>query len=396
MTCTHRRHRFLVLLLAIFVMPLVASAQEVPELQINSTRYIVINADTGEVYAQRDANDQVAIASLTKVFTAVQAVNMASLDTRITTKESDLQPAEATTMGFGPGETYTLRDLIYGMMLPSGNDAAYAIARHLGYQDGDTDEQAVQRFMDLLNQRIENMGLENTHLENPDGWGVPGHYSTAADVAAFMQYASEYPFIVEVMGTSSYTTSNGAITVTNTNKILNSYAPLVAGKTGYDWDSGWCLVTLAETGDARMIAVTLDGVAPDDWYDDNMVLLEHGFDTSRDIRAGRESFDGDIVTWSYPDAAELAASSERRTSVVGERASTDLPQAANGDDGADTTGQAGEGIPFEPASAGPILAGIAALGLIGLRAASHWRHTGGTGDLSGIRRLLPLGRSAPK
>jgi len=392
MTRTYRRSSLLLLVLATFLMPLVTMAQEVPELQINSSRYIVINADTGEVYAQRDAHEQVAIASLTKVFTAVQAVNMASLDTPIRTKEFDLQPADATTMGFGPGETYTLRDLIYGMMLPSGNDAAYAIARHLGYQEGDTDEEAVERFMDLLNQRIEDMGLENTHLENPDGWGVPGHYSSAADVAAFMQYASEYPFLVEVMGTSSYTTSNGAITVTNSNKILNSYAPLVAGKTGYDWDSGWCLVTLAESDGARMIAVTLDGVAPDDWYDDNMVLLEHGFDTNREILAGRESFDGEVVSWSYPDAAELASAGERRTSVSGEQAMADIPQPVTRNERGTTADNVGEGLPFEPASAGPVLAGLAAFGLIGLRAASHWRDAGGTRDLSGIRRLLPLGR----
>ena len=207
-----------VLLVFILARP-IAMAQEVPELQITSQRYIVMDAKTGEVYAQRDANDEVAIASLTKIFTAVQALNMAPLDTQITTKSSDLQSAEATTMGLGPGETYALRDLIYGMMLPSGNDASYAIARGLGYQDGDTDEEAVQRFMDLMNQRVQNMGLQHTHLLNPDGWGVPGHHSSAADVAAFMQYAMEYPFLIEVMGTRSYTTANGLITVTNSNKL---------------------------------------------------------------------------------------------------------------------------------------------------------------------------------
>jgi D-alanyl-D-alanine carboxypeptidase len=380
--------------LALVATPLLY-AQEVPELQINSERYIVIDADTGEIYAQRGADDQVAIASLTKVFTAVQALNMAPLDTRITTNESDLMSADATTMGFGPGETYTLRDLIYGMMLPSGNDAAHAIARSLGYRDGDTDDEAVQRFMDLLNQRITDMGLENTHLVNPDGWGVPGHYSSAADVAAFMQYASEFPFLVDVMGTTSYTTSDGALTVANSNKILYSYTPLVGGKTGYDWDSGWCLVNLAESDGSRMIAVTLDGVAPDDWYDDNRTLLDYGFQQKRDLRTSGERFDGDSLRWNYPDAVELASIGEHRSNVTGEFASAgSLSSQGNLDAGPSTdrpTNQANDSPPFDVSSAGPWLAGVAAVTLVGIRGGSSWRNQGGSFSsfLSQTRRSAP-------
>lgn len=382
---TTLRASLLIVILMVLLAPLSTRAQEVPELQINSTRYIVMDAETGAVYAQRGADEQVAIASLTKVFTAVQALNMAPLDTLITTNESDMMSSEATTMGFGPGETYTLRDLIYGMLLPSGNDAAHAIARSLGYREGDTDEEAVQRFMDLMNRRIQDMGLENTHLVNPDGWGVPGHYSSAADVAAFMQYASEYPFLVEVMGTRSYTTSNGALTVTNSNKILNSYEPLVAGKTGYDWDSGWCLVTLAEAGGSRIIAVTLDGIAPDDWYDDNMVLLEYGFDQKRELRSTGREFDGDVVTWRYPDAAELASVGEQRASVSGEMA-TDSASRQPARNSQDSVGKTTSPPPFETASAGPWIAGVAAVALIGVRGALKWRDLGGTLHSSGLRR----------
>jgi D-alanyl-D-alanine carboxypeptidase len=289
-------------------------------------------------------------------------------------------------MGFGPGETYTLEDMIYGMMLPSGNDAAYAVARTLGYRDGDTEEEAVQRFMDLVNQRISNMGLENTFLKNPDGWGVPGHYSSAADVAAFMAYAAEYPFLVEVMGTSSYTTSNGLITVTNTNKVLNSYAPLIGGKTGYDWDSGWCLVNIAEDGDARMIAVTLDGVAPDDWYDDNLVLLDYGFEQKDQLLASGDPFDGTTISWVYPDSAELASVGEAQASVGGNlvTASGDTVLDANVD------APRGRGMSLEDqrtfASAGPWLAGVSAVALVGLSGALNWRNTGGTFSTASLRR----------
>lgn len=357
------------------LLPLLASAQEVPELQVNSARYIVIDADTGEVYAQRGANDEVAIASLTKVFTAVQALNMAPLDTPITTTSSDLQPANATVMGFGPGETYTLEDMLYGMMLPSGNDAAWAIARSLGYQDGDTDEEAAQRFIDLMNQRILDMGLENTHLMNPDGWGVPGHYSSASDVAAFMQYALEYPFLSQVMGTTSYTMSNGWLTVSNTNRLLNDYSALVGGKTGYDNDSGWCLVNAAASGDSRMIAVTLDGIAPGDWYDDNRRLLDYGFNRKAEIAASGQPFNGDVVSYVDPDAVQLASIGEAEASIGGQ-AQTATTYAPPESSGSIVESNRSDNL-VEVRAASTWLAAIAAVGLVGLRGAIHWRDRGG-------------------
>jgi D-alanyl-D-alanine carboxypeptidase (penicillin-binding protein 5/6) len=315
----------LLALLTLTLLPLgAASAQEAPELKINSKHYIVIDGQTGHVYAQKGAHDQVAIASLTKVFTAVQALEMASPDTRITTDESDLVSSDATSMGFGPGETYTLEDLIYGMLLPSGNDAAHAIARSLGGQkDGEDPEKAVERFMALLNQRVLDMGLKDTHLITPSGWGVPGHHSSAWDVAAMMQHAIEYPLIEQAIGTRSYTTSNGALTITNTNKLMNSYDALVGGKTGYDDDAGWCLVEVAERGDRRMIAVTLDGVAPDDWYDDNRVLLEYGFDQDAGTASG---WTGDTVVWQNPSIAQMERAAKPDVAVAG--APIPLPEPA--------------------------------------------------------------------
>ncbi len=291
------------------------SAQDVPDLEINSERYIVIDGQTGHVYAQKGARDKVPIASLTKVFTAVQALEMAAPNVQITTDESDIFGSEATTMGFGPGETYTLEDLIYGMMLPSGNDAAHAIARSLGgHQPGEDPEEAVARFMGLLNQRVKDMGLTDTNLITPSGWGVPGHHSSAWDVAAMMQHAMEFPLIVDAISTSRYTTSNGALTITNTNKLLATYNALIGGKTGYDLDAGWCLVNIAEQGDRRMIAVTLDGIAPDDWYDDNRVLLEYGFTQDPGAASG---WDGDTVVWHNPAISEMQRTARTEAAIAG-------------------------------------------------------------------------------
>lgn len=365
------RYLLMAMLLVIPVIPLPAAGQEVPELQIHSKRYIVIDAATGEVYAQRNADEEVAIASLTKLFTAVQAVNMAPLSTPITTTQSDLRGPDSTTMGFGPGETYTLEDMLYGLLLPSGNDAAHAIARTLGYQDGDTDKEAVDRFMALVNQRVQNMGLTHTHLMNPDGWGVPGHYSSAADVAAFMQYVNEYPRLVEIMGTRSYTTSNGLITVTNTNKLMSSYSSLIAGKTGYDDDAGWCLVILAGSGGSQMIAVTLDGIAPDDWYDDNRTLLEYGFQRKAELANAGTGFNGDVIGYTDPDRAQLANATDRSAEIAGPQpADSDLtPPESHGE----IVSRVPAIPPLEFTAPGPWLAGIATVALIGFRGAITWR-----------------------
>jgi D-alanyl-D-alanine carboxypeptidase len=269
-------------------------------------------------------------------------------------------------MGFGPNETYTLEDLIYGMMLPSGNDAAHAIARSLGgYQEGEDPERAVERFMDLLNQRIADMGLQNTHLVTPSGWGVPGHYSSAWDVAAMMQHALEYPLIEQAISARTYTTSNGAITLRNVNKLMNSYTSLLGGKTGYDEDAGWCLVEVAESGARRMIAVTLDGIAPDDWYDDNRVLLEYGFEQPV---AEASQWEGDVVTWTNPSIAAIERSASADGRLVGEPSLPDPPAIAAVEQSPETAADA-IAAGSVPAA---IVAILAILGARGVFAFQRW------------------------
>src|SRR5918997_4091721 len=252
----------------------VALAQEVPELEITSTNYIAIDAETGEIYAQRGAHEHRAPASLTKVFTAIETIESLPPDVQVVTSESDLVSEFASQVGFSPGEAFTVEELLYGMMLPSGNDAARALARGLGAEEGDTDEEALNRFLARINQRVQNMGLTDTQLLNPDGWGVPGHYSSAYDLAAFTMYALRYPRFVKAFSTGTYETADGSYEFRNNNRMLRTYEGIVGGKTGYDDDAGWCLINVAERNGRRVIAVTMNGVAPDAWYDENRVLLD--------------------------------------------------------------------------------------------------------------------------
>jgi D-alanyl-D-alanine carboxypeptidase len=294
----------------------VAQAQEVPELAITSTSYIVIDADTGEIYAQRNAHERRAPASLTKIFTAVEAIEEGAPETAITTTEADEVSPEASQVGFGPGETFTVRELLYGLMLPSGNDAAEALARGLGTQEGDSPDQGTQRFLDRLNARLIDMGLTDTHLVNPSGWGVPGHYSSAYDLAAFTMYALRYPRFVQTFGTLEYPSDDGDYLFRNNNKMLQSYPGIIGGKTGYDNDAGWCLVNVAQRDGSRMIAVTLNGVAPDDWYDDNSVLLDYAFE-QKALRSEQGLLGiGEFVSYRDPDAAKILAMASASAAIV--------------------------------------------------------------------------------
>ena len=202
---------------------------------------------------------------------------------------------------------FTVEELLYGMMLPSGNDAARALARTAGAEEGDTDEEAVNRFLARINQRVQNMGLTDTHLVDPDGWGVPGHYSSAYDLAAFMMYALRYPRFVKAFSTVTYETADGSYEFRNNNRMLRTYEGIVGGKTGYDDDAGWCLINVAERNGRRVIAVTMNGVAPDDWYDDNRVLLDYALEQQALRAETGAGITGEVVRFRDPDAAIILA-----------------------------------------------------------------------------------------
>ncbi|HEU5430345.1 MAG TPA: D-alanyl-D-alanine carboxypeptidase, partial [Thermomicrobiales bacterium] len=293
-----------------------ALAQDAANLDISAKHYIVVDADTGEVFAQHNADDRVAMASLTKIFTAIEAIELAPANDQITTSSADMVSSEATQMGFGPDETFPLQDLIYGMLLPSGNDAARAVARSLGAEPGDTDPaQSTQHFVDKVNQRIADMGLTETHLVNPDGWGVPDHYSSAHDLATFMMYALKYPRFVRPISTMTYDTAGGYHLV-NTNKLMDEDIPgLIGGKTGFDDDAGYCLIEVAKRDGNTMISVTLDGVAPDIWYEDNVELLDYAFSQKAARVASGSPITSERLAYRDPDAAVIMRNAAAGSSV---------------------------------------------------------------------------------
>jgi D-alanyl-D-alanine carboxypeptidase len=128
-------------------------------------------------------------------------------------------------------------------------------------------------------------------------------------------YALQYPVFRQLIGAYDYTTSDGYYYVTNTNKLLNSYGGLIGGKTGYDDDAGYCLVEVATRDGSTMISVTLDGEAPDIWYQDNAALLDYAFEAKAERLASGKQISGAVVSYRDPDAAQILAQSRGGNSI---------------------------------------------------------------------------------
>ena len=201
-------------------LPLSAGAAGEPG--VSASCAILVDAESGRVLMEKNADEERAIASITKLMTALVAVESTSDLERTVTIEKEWTLAEGSSMYLREGEELTLRELLYGLLLVSGNDAALAIA---GFCAGDTDT-----FVEWMNLRAQELGMEHTHFVNPNGLPAEGHYSTAADMAKLAIVVMEQPGLAEIVGTKSVTMA-GRI-MTNHNKLLWRYEGCVGMKTG--------------------------------------------------------------------------------------------------------------------------------------------------------------------
>jgi D-alanyl-D-alanine carboxypeptidase (penicillin-binding protein 5/6) len=243
------------------------------EPQISAASAIVVEYPSGRILYQKDAHHRMPPASLTKIMTAILALEYGNLNDVISVAPEDL--AGESTMGLVAGEQQTLHDLLYGMLLPSGNDAAMAIARYLGSRLGSgaaANEDPVARFSDMMNMRLTQLGLLDTHFITPHGLDMPGHYSTAYDLASLAWYALHLPEFNEIVKTVSYDVPGHSLL--NTNEMLTRYDGADGIKTGWTDGCGLCLVTSATRGGHRLISVVLN--APQ-WYSDSSAILDYGF-----------------------------------------------------------------------------------------------------------------------
>lgn len=309
------------------------SADEPPAL--SSPVALLVDRDTGYVLFEQGADEQRTPASITKILTALVVLENASLDDVVTVEEGDFEHVtpESTTAGLKAGDVLTVRDLLAGLLLPSGNDAAYVLARAVG---GDW-----QTFVGMMNEKAASLGCTSTHFSDPCGLAEDNHYTTARDLVTIFEAAMAYPAFQEIAGSSFWempaTGENPARTITTTDLLLDPESPVymgdvvVAGKTGFTYDAGKCLIVAAEKDGMRLVAVILggsdeedaDGVTPN--YYDMRSLLEWGFGawetgevvSAGDVIASAEvtlSSDGDEVGVLSDDA--ILATFPRGTTIA--------------------------------------------------------------------------------
>lgn len=229
---------------------------------VSAASYVLYDVRKEEFLCAHDENTRRAIASTTKVMTALVALEMSSLSEEVTVRESHM--VEGSSMYLVPGETLTMEAMLYGLLLASGNDAALAIAEHCCG--------SVEAFVARMNEKAALLGLADTSFANPNGLDAQGHYSTARDMAVLTAHAMEHPTFVRIVSTIRAVV--GGRTLINHNKLLTSVDGCIGGKTGYTSKAGRTLVSCAERDGVRLVAVTLhDG---DDWRD-HAALYEYGF-----------------------------------------------------------------------------------------------------------------------
>ena len=224
---------------------------------------ILVDAASGRVLYEHNADSKMLIASTTKIMTALVAIRQGDLSDTVTVSRKAAY-TEGSSMYLKEGETLTLETLLYGLMLCSGNDAAVAIAEHIGGSEAG--------FARLMNETAAELGMEHTSFANPNGLDHEKHYSTARDMAALACAAMENETLVRIVSTRTATI--GGRTMTNHNTLLGYMEGCIGLKTGYTKAAGRTLVSCAERGGQRLVAVTLqDG---NDWAD-HQALYAYGF-----------------------------------------------------------------------------------------------------------------------
>ena len=273
---------------AAFLAALVLSNLAVPamadEPATSASAAILMHADSGQVLYAQNADSRMLIASTTKIMTAIVVLENCKLDDEVLVGAESVG-VEGSSMYLEAGKTYTVEQLLYGMMLASGNDAATALAIHTAG--------TIEAFAQMMNDKARELHLTGSSFKNPHGLDEDGHYSTARDLACLTAYCMENPDFQKIVSTKSYTV--GELTYVNHNKLLSLYEGTLGVKTGYTSSAGRSLVSCAERDGMRLICVTLGD--PDDW-DDHCNLYDWAFRnySLNCAVSGQESFTVPLVS----------------------------------------------------------------------------------------------------
>lgn len=258
--------------LVIFSCPCISSGEG---LSLSAQSSVLLCVESGEILFEDNADKRLSMASTTKIMTALLAIEAATPEREIVVTEK-MVSVEGTSMGLQAGDSVSLLELVYGMLLQSGNDAANTVAYVIGGSP--------EGFAAMMNKRADEIGMKHTNFVTASGLDDEEHYSTARDMALLAAECLKNPVFASICSqkTAKLTYGNPpyARTLTNHNRLLWSYPDSIGVKTGFTKKSGRCLVSAAKRGGITLVAVTLN--APDDWSD-HKELLDYGFDVCKSV-----------------------------------------------------------------------------------------------------------------
>ena len=259
---------FILILLFIFD---ISFASEGNSLNLNARSCVVLDRNSKKIIFGKNEYNRVKMASTTKIMTATVIIENCDLSQTVTVSKKAAGTG-GSRLGLKTGDKITIRDLLYGLLLCSGNDAAIALA--------ETAAGSVQNFSNMMNNKAKELGLNNSHFESPHGLDSDNHYTTAYELALLADYALQNSTFRNIVGTKNYTiTINGyPKNITNTNELLGSLDGVYGVKTGFTNGANRCLVTSCKRGEMDIICVVLGCDTKNFRTQDSIKLINYTFE----------------------------------------------------------------------------------------------------------------------
>ncbi|WMJ76221.1 MULTISPECIES: D-alanyl-D-alanine carboxypeptidase family protein [unclassified Sedimentibacter] len=251
-------------------------AKAIPE--VSAQAYIVVDSDSGRILCSRNPNEKLPIASTTKIITTILAIeNIDDIDKKIEVPAS-CTGIEGSSIYLRPKQKVSIKDLLYGTMLRSGNDAASALALYAGRTSED-------KFVEMMNEKAYELGAFNTNFENPHGLHNDNHYSTAYDLALISRHAMKNDTFKTISSAEKYKAESVNTIFYNKNKVVHDYEYGNGIKIGYTKAAGRCLVASAEKDGTEIIVVVLND---SNWFSDSYNLFDWAFENYKSYQIVEE------------------------------------------------------------------------------------------------------------
>ena len=280
-----------------------------PDQDLTARAAILVDASTGNILYQKDPDLRLPPASTTKIVTAILTLESGRSLKELLTVSKAATRVPASKLYLRPGQTLTIDDLLYGLLLSSANDASMVLAEGIGG--------SVEHFAELMTRKANEIGAINSHFTNPHGLTAPDHYSTARDLALLFRYAMKNATFREIVQTKISSVSSNTlvrkkavvrrISVRNHNRLLWNFDGALGGKTGYTLAAQKCFVGAVERNGVTIIVSILG--SRDQWGD-TQKLLEYGFDNYQTLKAGTPS------TVREPSSEQAGMRSERLSALI--------------------------------------------------------------------------------